>query len=103
MSRQCATKAYVCGFINAWAARVTKVAASVSVRVSVKSHPTSGVSVHRENAATYSVGNEGQQFYGVFSETAPLQRSSVPSLEWPYIWWAIFPADNALCIRRFMM
>ena len=34
----------------------------VCVCVSVKSHLTSGASVRRENAATYSAGNEGQKF-----------------------------------------
>ena len=41
----------------------------------------SGASVRSENAATYSAGNKGQNFRGVFSETAPLQRSSAPSLD----------------------
>ena len=44
----------------------------LSVCLSVKSHLTSGASVRRENVATYS-------------ETAPLQRSSAPSLGRPYI------------------
>ena len=51
------------------------------VCVSVKSHLTSGASVCCENAVTYSVGNEGQKFCDVFFETAPLQRSSAPSLD----------------------
>ena len=46
--------------------------------MSVKSHLTYGASVRPENAVTYSVGNEGQKICGVFSETAPLQRSSTP-------------------------
>ena len=62
--------------------------------VSVKSHLTSGASVCRENAATYSAGNEGQKICGIFSETPPLPRSSDPSLGRPYIGSAIFPADN---------
>ena len=66
----------------------------VCVCVSVKSHITSGGSVRRENAATYSAGNEGQKICGVFSETSPLPRPSDPSLGWPYIWSAIFPSDN---------
>ena len=41
----------------------------LSVCVSVKSHLTSGASVRRENAATYSACNEGQKICGVFSET----------------------------------
>ena len=52
-----------------------------SVCVSVKSHLTSGASVRPENAVTYSAGNEGQNICGVFSETAPLQRSSTPSVD----------------------
>ena len=72
--------------------RVTVVV--VSVYVSVKSHITSGASVCQENAVTHSAGNEGQKICGIFSETAPLPRSSTPSLGWPYIWSAIFPADN---------
>ena len=50
------------------------------VCVSVKSHLTSGASVHRENAATYSAGNESQKICGVFSENVELQRSSATSL-----------------------
>ena len=42
--------------------RVSVVVMSVCVCVSVKSHLTSGASVRRENAATYSAGNEGQKF-----------------------------------------
>ena len=49
--------------------------------MSVKSHLTSGASVRPENAVTYSAGNEGQTFCGVSSETAPLQRSSTPSVD----------------------
>ena len=47
----------------------------------VKSHLTPGALVCRENAATYSVGNKGQNICGVFSETAPLQRLSAPPLD----------------------
>ena len=36
--------------------------------VSVKSHLTSGTSVHPENAVMYSVGNEGQKICWIFSE-----------------------------------
>ena len=53
----------------------------LSVCVSVKSHLTSGASVRPENAVTYSTGNEGQKICGIFSETAPLQRSSTPSVD----------------------
>ena len=77
---------------RACAARVTVVA--VCVCVSVKSHLTSGASVRPENAVTYSTGNEGQKICGVFSKTHAFRRSSAPSLGWPYIRSAIFPADN---------
>ena len=40
------------------------------------SHLTYGASVRPENAVTYSAGNEGQKICGVFSEDAPLLRSS---------------------------
>ena len=50
------------------------------VCVSVKSHLTYGASVRPENAVTYSAGNEGKKICGIFSETAPLQRSSTPSV-----------------------
>ena len=61
------------------------------VCVSVKSHITSGASVRSENA---SVGDKGRKICDIFSDTAPLPRSSAPSLGWPYIRSAIFPADN---------
>ena len=61
---------------RACAARVT----GLCVCVSVKSHLTYGASVRPENAVTYSAGKEGQNICGVFSETAPLQRSSTPSV-----------------------
>ena len=64
---------------------------SVCVCVSVKSHLTYGASVRPENAVTYSAGNEGQNNCGVFSETAPLQRSSTPSVVRPCVQSAIFP------------
>ena len=66
----------------------------VCVCVSVKSHLTSGASIRSGNAVTNSVGDEGRKICGVFSDTAPLPRSSAPSLGWPYIQSAIFPADN---------
>ena len=74
--------------------RITVVVVSVCVCVSVKSHLTSGASVHCENAVMYSAGNEGQKICVVFSETPPLPRWSDPSLGRPYIRSAIFPADN---------
>ena len=51
------------------------------VCVSVKSHLTSGATVHPENTVTYSAGNRGQKIGGFFSETAPLQRSSTAPLK----------------------
>ena len=65
-----------------------------SVCQSVKSHLTSGASVRPKNTVTYSAGNVGQKICGVFSETAPLRRSSTPLLK------AIrsvdhFPAESA--------
>ena len=66
----------------------------LSVCVSVKSHLTYGASVRPENAVTYSPGNEGQKICGVFSETAPLQRSSTPSVVRPCVQSAIFPAES---------
>ena len=62
--------------------------------LSVKSHLTYGASVRPENAVTYSAGNEGQNICGVFSETAPLQRSSTPSVVRPCVHSAIFPAES---------
>ena len=76
---------------RACAVRVTVVGSvCVCVCLSVKSHLTYGASVRPENAVTYSAGNEGQNFCGVFSETAPLQRSSTPSVVWPCVQSAIF-------------
>ena len=57
----------------------------VCVCLSVKSHLTSGASVRPENAVTYSAGDEGQKICGVFSETAPLPRSSTPSVVRPCV------------------
>ena len=62
----------------------------VCVCLSVKSHLTSGASVRPENAVTYSAGDEGQKICGVFSETAPLPRSSTPSVVRPCVESAIF-------------
>ena len=44
-----------------------------SVRLSVKSHLTSGASVCPENSVTYSAGNGGQNIFRVFSESAPFK------------------------------
>ena len=61
----------------------------VCVCLSVKQHLTYGASVRPENAVTYSAGNEGQKVCGVFSETAPLQRSGtlciVYTARWPFL------------------
>ena len=70
---------------RACAARVTVVVVCVCVCLSVKSHLTSGASVRPENAVTYSAGDEGQKICGVFSETAPLPRSSTPSVVRPCV------------------
>ena len=68
---------YVINPRRACATRVTVVGSvCLSVRLSVKPHLTSGASVRPENAVTYSASNEGQNIRGVFSETAPLRRSS---------------------------
>ena len=53
--------------------RVT-VVGSVCLCLSVKSPLTSGASVRPENSVTYSTGNRGQKYCGVFSETAPFKR-----------------------------
>ena len=61
------------------------------VCLSVKSHLTYGASVRPENAVTYSAGNEGQKICGVFSENAPLLRSSGAAVVFhTFIWVAIF-------------
>ena len=66
----------------------------VCVCVSVKSHLNSGGSVRPENAVTNSAGDGGRKICGVFSKTHAFLRPSVPSLGWPYIRSAIFPADK---------
>ena len=73
---------------------VSSYSSSSSSPSSVKSHLTYGASVRPENAVTYSAGNEGQNICGVFSETAPLQRSSTPSIVRPCVQSAIFPAES---------
>ena len=50
-----------------------RVCVCVSVCLSVKSHLAFGAFARPENAATYSVGNEGQNICGVFSDTASFQ------------------------------
>ena len=71
-----------------------RVCVCVCVCVSVKSHLTSGVSVCPKNAVTNSAGDEGQKICGVFSKSHAFLISSAPSLGWPYIRSAFFPADN---------
>ena len=58
--------------------------------LSVNQHLTSGASVRLENDITYSAGNEGEKMCGVFSETAPLQRSSTSCIVWLSMQSAIF-------------
>ena len=65
----------------------------VCVCLSVKSHLTYGASVRPENAVTYSTGNEGQKICSVFSEDAPLLRSSgiavvFHTFRWPFFFIA---------------
>ena len=45
----------------------------------LSAHFISGASVRPENTVTYSPDNEGPSICGVFSETVPLQISSVAS------------------------
>ena len=67
-----------------------------SVCLSIKSHLTSGASVHRENA-TYSAGNKGKKICGIFSENVSLLKSSAPSLDGGSF---IFPTENMLRIAH---
>ena len=60
------------------------------VCLSVKSHLTYGASVRPENAVTYSAGNEGQKICGVFSENAPLLRSSGAAVVFHTFGWPFF-------------
>ena len=48
-----------------------------------KSHLTSGASVRPENSFTYTYSTDkgSQKICGVFSETSPLQRSTISSIE----------------------
>ena len=71
---------------------------SWSVCVSVKSHLTYGVSVRPENTVTYSAGNEGQNFCGVFSENAPLLRSSGVAIVFHTFKWLFFSIAKVLRI-----
>ena len=58
--------------------------------MSVRSHLTYGASVLSENAVTYSAGNEGQKICGVFSENAPLLRSSGVAVVFHTFRWPFF-------------
>ena len=71
----------------------------VSVSLSVKSHLTYGASVHPENAVTYSAGNEGQNICGVFSEDAPLLRSSGVAIVFQTSRWPFFFIAKAVHMR----
>ena len=77
-------------FINPQRACAVRVTVVGFVCLSVKSHLTSGASVHPEIDVTCSTGNEGQKNCGVFSETAPLRRFSTLSVVRPYVQSAIF-------------
>ena len=60
------------------------------VCLSVKSHLTYGASVRPENSVTYSAGNEGKKICGVFSENAPLLRSSGVAVVFHTFRWPFF-------------
>ena len=58
--------------------RVTVVGSvCVCVCLSVKSHLTSGGSVHPENTVMYSAGNGGKKICGVFFKTATFKSYGV--------------------------
>ena len=67
--------------------------------LSVKSHLTYGASVRPENAVTYSAGNEGQKICGVFSEDAPLLRSSGVAVVFHAFRWPFFFIAKAVRMR----
>ena len=67
--------------------------------LSVKSHLTYGASVRPENAVTYSAGNEGQKICGVFSEDAPLLRSSGVAVVFHTFRWPFFFIAKAVRMR----
>ena len=88
-------------FINprrACAARVT-VLGSVCVCVCLCVCLTYGASVRPENAVTYSAGNEGQKICGVFSENAPLLRSSGVAVVFHTFRWPFFFITKAVRMR----
>ena len=71
----------------------------LSVCLSGKPHLTSEVSVCPEIDVMYSTGNEGKNICGIFSETASLQRSSIPSVVRPYVYdrWPYFTHVRYTC------
>ena len=71
----------------------------VSVCLSVKSHLTYGVSVRPENAVMYSAGNKGKKICGVFSEDAPLLRSSGVAVVFHTFRWPFFFIAKAVRMR----
>ena len=80
--RTCAAKVTVVGSVC--------LSVCVCVCVSVKSHLTYGAFILSENAVTYSAGNEGQKICGVFSENAPLLRSSGAAVVFHTFRWPFF-------------
>ena len=58
--------------------------------------------VHPENTAMYSASNGGRKICGVFSETAPLQRSSTAPLK-AYVRSAIFCEKHACALLAFYL
>ena len=84
---------------RACAARVT-VVGFVCLSVCLLSHIlTYGASVRPENAVTYSAGNEGQKICGVFSEDAPLLRSSGAAIVFHTFRWLFFFVAKAVRMR----
>ena len=67
--------------------------------LSVKSHLTYGASVRPENAVTYSAGNEGQNICSVFSENAPLLRSSGVAVVFHTFRWPFFYVAKVVRMR----
>ena len=61
--------------------------------VSVKSHLTSGASVHRENAATYSECNEGQKIVAFSLKLRRCRATALPEL-YATVQSAIFSQRN---------
>ena len=53
----------------------------VSVCLSVKSHLTSGASVHPENGVMYSVGNEGQKYVAFSLKPMSFRDRALPPFD----------------------